>query len=400
MADKRELLLSDPDRLGYGGSATGGTNYVYVSTEQEFLNAIEVDNNYVCIDPSLSNSTMFIDQPADINGNNITVDGSEAPGFVLSPDYAAGYPINSPLLNTYDQNNVIISCLTLDGQRSATYDPNHPSYNVGALNIRSTNVWVSDVEITEFWDDGVIISRAGDFVTLSGMNIHDTDKGVLAYYPTDGNRHITIHCSILAGAQRNPYNTGASEFHVFNTLIQDSRFGAMIVGRTLAQNSSGSPFTWQGDAYMISESNFFLNNEAGGNPEAMDTYNTGFIDGHIWSSGDILNGDPANGDVTSPPTAAPFVIPYNYDLVTAAEVPAKVSQAGPRLKPVYTFFDESGAELLCTREPCLRVGDAVALGTQRLTATCCVGDVCTNWACDVNGVTGQGGSELVMIEAA
>ena len=58
--DKRERLLSSPDRVGFGAATTGGSNEVVVSNIEEFISAVSLPNNYVLLAPSLAGQTLFL----------------------------------------------------------------------------------------------------------------------------------------------------------------------------------------------------------------------------------------------------------------------------------------------------------------------------------------------------
>jgi|GEM_PF-6999922 len=346
--DKRTRLLNSPNRVGYGASATGGTNYVFPTNEAQFRQMINTPGNYVCISSAYANTEWGMRGPGYI-ASNVTIDGSDAPGFALFPDYANGFPSTAAgnngtaILSTFSDDNIIVHSLILKGYRSGSYDSNHPSYNTGGMNIRSSNVFVDHVEITDFWDDAITSAQAGDYITMSHMKIHNTDKGIQFYLPFSGNwdRHYTIHNSLLAGRQRNPWNTGAHFLHFFNNLIQDADYGAVVGGRLQSQGS----WNWTGDCYSISERNVYLNNLA----YDMRGYNSSVIvEGHIESVNDSYSS--SNGTVTQSGTPTLFPINYNYSgfLKNTSAVQAYVLQNAGAL----TSSSGGGSSRVCAQQTC------------------------------------------------
>ncbi|OED36852.1 hypothetical protein AB833_25940 [Chromatiales bacterium (ex Bugula neritina AB1)] len=345
--DPRERLLASPDRIGFGSAATGGTHYVYVKNFAELQSAIETDGNYVILDPSLSNRELpFSDMI--FPGNNITLDGSQAPGLVMFPDYSSGFPRNKPMINNIGVGGVgnkIFHSFKLEGRRQFPYDPNSRSGNVGGLFIREgTNYWVDHVEVTDFWDDafisGIGNSNSGDYITLSNIKVHNTDKGYQAFNmesPQEGRGHITIFNSEWAAKGRNPENRGAENFHFFNNWVHSWRWGATSSGgrgQVSAGHSSGSRST---DANMLSENNVYSSPSATNNcAEVADpTVNYG---GWLYTNGNsIYNNHDQCG---SPNHVGPNEnrgpgkpnIPYSYTLKPTDEVVSYVQSNAGALK--------------------------------------------------------------------
>ena len=345
--DKRTDLLANPERPdgssnGFG-SVTGGTNYVFPQNAAEFKSALNTSGSYICIEPQFANQTWFFDSGSG-HANNITVDGSAAPGFTLSPSTSYSVTGGDYMFDMFaGDDNIIWHCIKLDGN---FHGPS--GTGLGAFNVRSTNIWFDHVEVTRFWDGAWEIARTGDLVTLSNISMYNTDKGILGYYPNTRGRRVTIFNSNMQATQRNPYNTGA-DFHVYNNYIAESSFGAMRAGRLLTQ----SPAFASGDAHIISEGNVFSNN----NPADQDTYeNNTYVDGYIESIGDIVN--TQNGtNITNVSTPSLFNIPYTYDVMPASEVEAYVqANAGAIDKSAAT---NPNTQTICEEELCNIVVTAV-----------------------------------------
>ena len=103
--DKRSALLADPHRAGFGENATGGSNIVEVSTEAEFYEAIQVSDNYVSLTPALAGQTFVRNSTTSTNANNLTIDGSLAPGFTIQ--VGPSMPNNSWLFRFFGDNIII-----------------------------------------------------------------------------------------------------------------------------------------------------------------------------------------------------------------------------------------------------------------------------------------------------
>ena len=327
-SDLRARLLSNPDRIGYGGGATGGTNYVYVRNFNELKNAMQTRGSYVVLDPSLTNKGIGFTSPIH-TAMDVTLDGSLAQGSYLYPVYP-GFPENSVLLNIFTGNeqgdNVIYHNISIRGMRSSSYDSNHPSYNVGGINVRGTNVWIDHVEVTEFWDDAIGTGQQGDNITFSNLKIHNTDKGIILFYKNYGRKHVSLFNSSISAAQRTPSNSGASNLHMWNNYFYDVRYGAASAGFAGTNTSRGVDLIT-----TISENNVFSNTLSTAEHAFKMGEHVGGpvqVKGDIYSKGNVYNGQQTrNVTFTSSP---PWTVPYGYSLMPASQVRSYLLEnAGP-----------------------------------------------------------------------
>ena len=161
--DPRTRLLNSSDRIGFGASTTGGSNYVYVKTFSELKAALEQDGNYVILDPSLAGQEIaFTDRIW--GASNITLDGSLAPGhsFVAGPSMPSNFVMLA--FGGSVSGNVIIHSIKFDGKYSKH------GIEQGALALqKGTNYWIDHCEITDFLDDsltmGTSVASAADYIT-------------------------------------------------------------------------------------------------------------------------------------------------------------------------------------------------------------------------------------------
>ncbi len=316
--DPRTDLLASPAHIGYGAAATGGTNYVYVTNFNQLKNALETSGNYVLLDPSLAGQGIGF--PGRINpASNTTLDGSLAPDSWLFPDYISGFPANTSMFNHFSTNNSIIYSIEMRGNRVSS---NFPSGNVGAFNVRGSNIWYDHITITDFSGQSIMIAQGGNNISLSNLKIVNTVNGVWLYYPNDTPRYISLFNSVINAQQNAPYNDGASHFHMWNNYIHGSLYGASLAG--FGANSAPGQ---NGPIRTLSENNVFSNNAPAaefGLPSGGNWGGPIQIPGYIYSSGAIYNnGDVVSGNVVSPP--APWTIPYSYSLVSANQVEAYVA---------------------------------------------------------------------------
>jgi len=354
--DLRTRLLASPNRTGYGGNATGGTNYVYVKNFQELNAALQVDDNYVVIDPSLANTAMGFPTEVYVNANNITLDGSEAPGFSMYPDYAAGYPPNLPMMNNFSiGGNKIFHNLKFDGRRIFPYQNSGNSFNVGALFFRKgKDIWVDHVEITGFWDDAILLgmpqSNSADYITLSWLKIHNTDKGVTFYNSAainEGDGHLSIFNSEFNAAGRNPKNGGGEFVHQWNNYYHDWAWAADMAGAGSTSNSTGKI----APARTYSENNFYENGEDGAaqysNTNSSSTAHPGiYYDNGGSQFSDVQYQTTGNHQIVS---SAPWSIPYSYQVIPANQIKSKVLEgAGATVN----YSQNGGVTTICQTEFC------------------------------------------------
>ncbi len=344
--DLRTRLLNSKDRIGFGAAATGGTNYVYVTNFEELKSALETDGNYVVLDPSLAGGELgFKDyiSPA----NNITLDGSLAPGLVMYPDHDAGFTPSRPMINNAGnqggEGNKIFHSFKLEGRREYPYDKKSRTGNVGGLFIREgKHYWVDHVEVTDFWDDAFIsgfrTERSGEYITLSNVKIHNTDKAYQAFNMEEiqeGKGHITIFNSWFGAKGRNPNNRGAENFHFFNNYVNDWSWAAIMSGGLGLIGTGHATGSRTRDSVMLSESNVFESPTAKNNCAEIADPTTNY-GGWVYTDGrSIYNGHDKCGNpnhVEPHESAGPGhpEIPYKYTLMPAEDVKAYVElNAGP-----------------------------------------------------------------------
>ncbi len=363
--DPRTDLLASPDRTGYGASATGGSNYVYVTNFNQLKNALQTSGNYVLLDASLAGQGIGFSGSINV-ASNTTLDGSLAPGSWLFPDFNAGYPANTSMFNHFSTTNIIIHSIELRGNRAVPRDNNHPSANGGACNIRGGTVWYDHMTITEFYGQSVMIAQGGDNITLSNMKIVGTGNGVWLKFEDYTPRHVSLFNSEIGAQQLAPYNEGASHFHMWNNYIHDSQYGASMAG--VAQNNAPGQ---NGPVRTFSENNVFSNNGAAAEHGFTMGHNYGGpvqLPGFIYSTGAIYrNGDGATGNVIN--SGAPWTIPYSYTTMPANQVEGYVATNAGKI-PVtgsvsYTYQWDSGHN-----GP---VATGLAAGTYNVTVTDGVG---------------------------
>jgi len=233
--------------------------------------------------------------------SNTTLDGSLAPGSWFFPNYGAGYPANTSMINFFSTNNCIIHSIEMRGNRVTPYNGSHPSANVTAFNVRGALLWFDHVSITDFWGHSVMMAQGGDNLSFSNMEIINTTNGLWMNFPNNTPRHISLFNSEINAAQNTPYNKGASHFHMWNNYIHGAQYGGSMAG-VAQNNAAGQNGLQMGDNH--------------GGPVQ--------IPGFIYSNNCIYkNGDTANGNVIS--GNAPWTIPYNYTLIPANQVETYVA---------------------------------------------------------------------------
>ncbi len=323
----RDILLADSNRIGYGAATTGGTNIVEIKTETEFFDALQVSDNYVLISPSLANTTFTRNTTFKTNANNLTIDGSLAPGFKIK--VGTGMPQNSWLFRFFG-DNIIIHEIEAEGIDYATRK------NQSFLNIYGENIWIDKVTASGFNDDVVNILLDSDLVTVSRLKTFNTSKSVFVFNPKIGqsDTRLTVHSSWMKSDQRGPW-ISSGQAHSFNNYVVKT--GA-VAGRTLVQHTA-SNFQHSDIAELISENNVYANSlyqalsgadEAAGNEGYVESVN----DLGITSGG----AGSASGNVSFSSTPSLFNINYDYSSI---------------LKPVddVTSFVQSEAGASTTANP-------------------------------------------------
>lgn len=308
--DKRQTLLSNPDRVGFGSSTTGGSNEITVGNIEEFIAAVSQPDNYIRLAPSLAGQTLYVSDTIYIDAENITIDGSDAPGAVFTP--SSSFQSNQVMMYSRGPN-IIINNITL----KANYYPSlGSSNNVGGIRFNNSGIWVNKVTVSGLYDDAFDMVLNGTNATFSRIKLFNTDKGMNMFYPHDSNKSISIHSSDLSARQRNPWNQGASMVHIWNNYIHGAEWDGTIAGLNEVQRSLNK-YTNRGPAYVISENNVYSNNAS----QSLRAYDEpAGVKGYIDSIGNILNGTRAIGNVDNPSNPTLFDIPYDYNLLPTDQV--------------------------------------------------------------------------------
>jgi len=317
----RQPLLSSSNRVGFGAETTGGTNEVFVKNIAEFVAAVAVSNNYIRLASSLSGQDLLVSGSINITGENITIDGSDAPGAVFRP--AANYPNNQPMMISKGAN-IIINEITLDGG----WYPERSTYNnVAAIRMFGDGIWVNKVTVTGFWDDAFDIVISATNATFSNVKTFNTNKSMHFFYPKSSERHVSIHSSELSARERNPWNQGSKNVHMWNNYIHDDPsfpyYAGTYVGNT-KEGYASNRMNRSDPAYTISEHNVFEG------PNAFLIFAEGppSIPGFVHSNNDFLGGGKVEGggtangvsNYTATSTPSLFDIPYFYNLLPTEQV--------------------------------------------------------------------------------
>ncbi len=322
--DLRACLLASPDRVGFGAATTGGTDYVYVTTFDEFRAAAATDGAFVVIDPSAAGQTWRITGTVRVAAN-VTLYGALAPGhrFVQGAT-RTGFVSR--------QGNNIYHGLRIEGRPPDTMARTAVMLRTGA------DYWVDHLEILDYRDDALAIGQldmgldSADRITVSNYWPHDTSKSLLVDADSREQRvaHVTVLRSMLHGEDRSVRNSGGI-VHVFNCWVR-SRLGvngayasavhadAVLGGLTLAEGLVYDADLQRNPA--ISE----RGDLPGGGARIQTT-------GHMFTDGSsIYRGGPPGtvspggyqtGSV-NPTGVAPPTIPYRYRLMATDSVEAYV----------------------------------------------------------------------------
>lgn len=341
--DPRTRLLNSADRIGFGAAATGGTNYVYVKTFNELRTALQQDGNYVLLDPSLAGQQIVFSQTI-YPGNNVTLDGSLAPGHSLVA--GSSLPQYHIMLNNTGiggQGNKIFHSIKLVGNRS------QHGIEHGALQIfKGDNYWVDHVEITDFQDDaiGMGTSQPGsaDYITVSNSKLHNTAKGLYGWYQDQinhGQGHITAFFNELAAFERNGMSRGAQHFHFFNNWVHSWTWQATESGGLGVTNFKHLAGNRTIDSNMLSQSNVYevashTKNQCAETADPAVGLAYGgwmYTDGQsIYNNGAKTCGAPRHLSQTSTSGPGAPNIPYSYTLMPPSEVKKHIQQNAGTLK--------------------------------------------------------------------
>lgn len=294
---KREQLLANPNRCGYGQNATGGTNVVEVRTEQEFFDAISVSGNYVCVMPELANTTIVRNTLFSSFANDLTVDASLAPGLKFQS--GPSLPVTGYLFRFHGDNLILHN---FEGVGKGESTSNSDSF----LNIYGNNVWIDKVTARAFDDDSINILLDADNITVS-RSLFDSSKSVFVFNPNSGqgDTKLTVHSSWMDSIARAPW-LSAGFAHSFNNYIER---GETRAGRTLSQHNA-SNFQHSDTALLISQNNVFAGNQIFNQALVAATEAAG-NEGFIESINDQFNGATTSGNVTFGSAPSLFNIPYD-----------------------------------------------------------------------------------------
>jgi hypothetical protein len=114
---------------------------VVVNNIKEFISAVSKSNSYVVLSPSLAGKTLWVDNTIYINGENITIDGSDAPGAIFKPSKSFG---SNKVMMYAKKKNIIVNEITLEGG----FFPDKKYNNVGGIRFSNSGIWVNKVTVS------------------------------------------------------------------------------------------------------------------------------------------------------------------------------------------------------------------------------------------------------------
>jgi len=313
-ASMRHQLLTNPNRCGYGGNATGGINEIRVSTLGQLSSAIQVSGNYIILDESLTGQTLKINTTLRSDANNLTIDGSCAPGV----DFRVGGGLDSNRgLLWLTGDNIILH----DFETSGTDYPGG-GRNQGSIRIYGKDIWIDKITGSGFDDDFINIIGGADFITTSRLKTRSTHKSVFTFNTSNPNTRLTLHNSDLSSTQRSPW-ISAGRAHVFNNWIHDTGTHGTRSGRSASQANSN--FRHNGIAEVITQHNVYENI---GTQTLVTSTDAHVHEGYIESVNDQRSGGVTNGNITFSSTPSLFNIPYDCNalLLPADQVKAHVKE--------------------------------------------------------------------------
>lgn len=308
--DRVARLLSSPDRIGFGASATGGAaadSYTVVTSLEDsgpgtLRDALlKSGPRWIIFDEKIYGGTIFLKTSINVREPDVTIDGAGAEITISPEQEGEGH------LLAFRGGNSIIHGISIDGR----------GFRSTSLGLREGKYyWADHITITgNTYDDGIAIGQASkgetsaSEVTISNYKVFDTNYGVLGIGPNNQNfppYRATIHSSDLGARDRNPRIAEFGTVHVFNNYIHSFRF---------------SGITAAADSTIFSQNNVFSALNAN-NPKATvsGNTNTGGESGVTYTSNDLYTDSASwRGDVRFV-DSEPFSIPYQYTLLETSEV--------------------------------------------------------------------------------
>ena len=319
--NKQDKLLSDPNRMGYGRDATGGSNEIIVSNLTQLTSAIKKSNSYIIIDESLAGKTMFFNDTLQSSANNITIDGSCAPGFKFQPSKSMSSGRGILWLKG---NNIILHDLFFQG-----IDYPNNKKNIGAIRVYGKNIWLDKLEATNFDDDFINILVGSDFITTSRIKSYNTHKSIFTFNTINPDSRLTVHTSDLSSTQRSPW-VSAGRAHVFNNWIHNTATHGTLAGRMKSQKNLN--FKHNGIAQIITEENVYEKIGTRALMASIDS-GTGIFKGFLESVNDNINSHDILGNVSFKSKPSLFHIPYPYTAIPNNQVKQLVKDEAGASKP-------------------------------------------------------------------
>ena len=169
-------LLNSPNRIGFGGRTTGGTERLVVVRSSSadgtgsLLDAVNKAQrgDLITFDPSLKNikigSTLKL--PADV-----TIDGRTNSDEVITISPTGDFQA----IRAKEGNN-ILNCLAIDMKGVS---------RTSIAILEGENFWINNVSVTNAEDDGInigdpdVLEESADLVTVSNYKITNSIKGLL-----------------------------------------------------------------------------------------------------------------------------------------------------------------------------------------------------------------------------
>jgi len=309
---RRDILLSNTNRIGYGAAAAAGENEVTVSNLTALAAAMQTNNNYIILSSDFTGQTVEINTTIETNANKLAIDGSLAPGvlFKVGPTLATGRG-----LMWFTGDDIILHNIATSGLAYPS-----PGTNRGAFRFFGNRIWISKCSATKFDDDFINLIGGVDNITCSDLKATQTHKAIFTFNTSNPETKLTIVNCELASNNRKPW-VSAGFCHSLNNYIH-SGDDATRGGRKTNQLNTNFQYNGDGEeALIISERNDFDNIANGAIKVSTDA---DVIIGKVQSVNDKLNGNTFdnNANVTFASTPSLFPIPYAYtamneDLVRA-----------------------------------------------------------------------------------
>ena len=297
-------------RFGFGRNVTIPTDKVVVGSWADIQSVGPQPNKYIELSPALAGQTILMTNQVTL-GAGTTVDGSTAPGHILSSTSGTcGFRLSN--------GNNVVHCIKMDGNNSS-------SNRIWLL--AGSHYWIDHCEAYDSSDDVYIISTDnGDAlsdITFSWLYSHNNNqRGMLINAKTANPvERITISgCWLSNNNARNFRWQGADQIHAYNNFTENASIG---INARIPPGNVG-PFS---NARCLLESCVYENVS---NPLNIQTQSSGVDPAwQHWLYTDGLN-DYGGGSVTradhidGPTAPAMFSIPYAYEKIPTAQVKATV----------------------------------------------------------------------------